>query len=96
MAKRGRPIIHWDRYRYDEEQNRWVRKKRYKHPVITVVKLDPEQALLVTCKTDGGYFFAASHPSFCRTRGGGPTPCLIHIRGRYSPGRGPYIDTQPS
>jgi len=60
MANRGRPIIHWNRYRFDESLNKWIKKKRYKHPVITVVKLDPDQALLVVCRTGGVYFILNS------------------------------------
>ena len=32
------------------------KKKPYSKPVITVIKLDPEQALLSACKTLGLYF----------------------------------------
>lgn len=52
----ARPIKHWHKYRYDESLHKWVRKKRYKHPVITVVKLDPDQALLAICQVNGGYW----------------------------------------
>ena len=76
VNRRGRPIIHWNRYRYDESLGKWMRKKRYKHPVITVVKLDPEQALLVACKVDGAYWrggtcvYGTRHTHYaCETRG---------------------------
>ena len=66
VNRRGRPIIHWNRYRYDESLGKWMRKKRYKHPVITLVKLDPEQAILAACQV-GGLYFEYS-------RGGHPSP----------------------
>ena len=61
----GRPIKHWHKYRFDESMNKWVKKKRYKHPVITVVKLDPEQALLVACKSGGAYWMRNAGVTYC-------------------------------
>jgi len=80
MTRRGRPIIHWNRYRYDESLDKWIRKKRYKHPIITVVKLDPEQALLVACQTNGAYF--APGGTLCMARGTTGSSCVMPIRTR--------------
>ena len=81
MAKRGRPIIHWCKYRYDKALGRWVHKKRYKHPVITVVKLDPEQALLAACKAGGGYFVHDVHGIFCKARATTGAACGTPAKG---------------
>ena len=80
--RRGRPIIHWHKYRYDESHGKWIKKKRYKHPVITVVKLDPDQALLAPCKIDGGYLDRGPIPYICKTRSAGYRQCVFSPKGR--------------
>ena len=95
--KRGRPISHFHKYRYDESLGKWFRKKRYKHPVITMLKLDPEQALLVACMVGGGYFLNTTSPrGACHARGA-LSNCAVAVRGRF--GRSAptqAIDTFPS
>ena|SRR3989338_5447009 len=80
----ARPIKHWHKYRYDEALGKWVRKKRYKHPVITVVKLDPDQALLAVCANAGLYFryWGTDRVRVCVVVPGGAEVCSRTKRGR--------------
>ncbi len=80
---RGRPSIHLNKYRYDEILGKYIRKKRYKHPVITVVELDPEQALLVACSIGGAYFHFRTG---CPVRHATGAGCMSSVRGRRAPG----------
>lgn len=59
-----------------------IKKKHYKHPIITMIKLDPEQALLVACITTvGGYFNAGGTQCMERT-GGTFSRCARAVKGR--------------
>ena len=78
---RGRPIIHLNKYRYDEALGKYIRKKYYKHPVITVVKLDPEQCLLTSCKSNGLYFQGAVGNCVYSTEPAGPGWCTVTRKG---------------
>lgn len=51
--------------------------KKYIEPKITVVTLDPEQALLQVCIIGGAYFLGAS----CWVSGGTVANCPIAVKG---------------
>ncbi len=88
----ARPIKHFHKYRYDEALGKYIRKKHYKYKEITMVKLDPEQALLVACITGGLYMTQiAPGDTWCMRRlaTGAPfsSPCRRAARGPIVPGR---------
>jgi len=57
----------------------------YIKPVVTRVKLDPEQAILANCKVGGHYMVNATICSYGTTAGGGH-PCNDEVRGQSAAG----------
>ena len=63
-----------------------MEKKKYIHPVIKRIKLDPEQAILVACKVGGVFMSTASIGSIqgCAFIGEGSIVCDDGNRGAAS------------
>ena len=68
------------------------KKKPYFKPVITVIKLDPQQALLAACKSNGAYF---AFGTFCVARPG-IGRCRTAVRGHTYSGIGGTASTPPT
>lgn len=68
----------------------------YKKPVVTAIKLDYQQAIIVACQVSGAYFIGTV--SECYPLGGADSACNTAVRGR----RGSFrfaaapTQTQPS
>lgn len=78
---------------------RLMKKKTYEYKEITVVKLDPEQALLVVCVSGGQYFGTDRGGSLskCFRTGGVGGPCVRSVRGVRRGKRGGYTaSAEPS
>ena len=69
-------------------------KKRYKHPVITVVKLDPEQVILVACQ--GGGAFMDLDRRTCHRKFGPNPDCWNSVKGnRYGNQMTGFVRSEP-
>ena len=56
-----------------------TKKKHYKKPVLTIIDLDPKQAIITQCAIGGGWMLSATH-LVCM--GVGPYgACPISVRG---------------
>ena len=56
-----------------------TKKKRYKKPVLTIIKLDPEQALITQCYVGG--FGWMEGLNCLRVIGPSPRWCSVAVRG---------------